>query len=340
MKHLGKGFTLGVLGLAAACGGGEKAPRAEDTAPAQEATGPDPCGLVSQSEMESLIGPLAEPPYRVDSDRRTDPNGEGCFYRARDYRNVTVVPDFEDGELSFRMLAGTGKSVSDILVGYDAETDTLEGAWDKIGSAFGQVIALKGKTSVQVDPLGSRLGLAGAIKVLSLALRRVENPLSYDGSAAARARPNESALARDPCSLVTRQEVEALMGPLAAAPRPAADGDGCDFPTPLEMFGVKVTRTLTVQWKDGFYALGQERSGMEGAAKAMAAQIDPDLPTIGANTTGEAEPWDERVTLVGGVVTVVRHDALLKIAGDGLGGFNEAKALALLRIAARRIQKD
>jgi len=62
-----------------------------------------------------------------------------------------------------------------------------------------------------------------------------------------------------------------------------------------------------------------------------------DIPSLGENAAGEKEPWDERITLLGGVVTVVRRDVLLGIAGNGVNGFDEAKALKLLRVAAQRI---
>lgn len=327
------------LGFAlAACGGAGGEQAADDVVASPDvASGADPCGLVSQAEMEGLIGPMSEPPYRVDSNRQSDATGEGCLYRAKDGRNVTVLVDFEDGEMGFRMLAGTGKAVNDILVGYDAETDTLEGGWDKIGSAFGQLIVLKGKASVQVDPVGSRIGLPGAVRVASMALKRIEAPLAYDGAKAARRRPPPKTADRNPCDLVTRKEAEALMGALRSDPTPSSDGEGCDFAPNLEFMGSKVTRTLKVQWTDGYYALGQERGALEGGAKIMAAQMDNDIPSIGATTMDQGEPWDERVTLLGGLVTVVRQDAMLQIAGDGLGGFDEKKAIELLRIAARRL---
>ncbi|HZD06015.1 MAG TPA: hypothetical protein VE173_13985, partial [Longimicrobiales bacterium] len=143
---------------------------------------------------------------------------------------------------------------------------------------------------------------------------------------------------RDPCSLVTRQEVEALMGPLRGDPHASEDGDGCVLPVDQEFFGEPVERVLEVQWRDGFYALGQERQAMGMAQRTMAAHMDPDIPSVGENVAGEAEPWDERITLMGGVVTVVKRDVLLRIAGDGLAGFDEVRAESLLRSALGRLQ--
>jgi hypothetical protein len=331
---------LAVLMAVAACGGGTPKGENVDTASQEDValpTGPDPCALVSQAEMEALIGPLAEPPFRVDSDRQPKADGEGCFYRARDRRNVVLSVDWEDGEMYFQMLAGIGQAITDILSGYDPATDTLEGNWDKVGSAFGQFIALKGKTSVQVDPLASRIGLEGAARLASIGLGRIGSPLDYSGAKATLARSEDAPQVRNPCALVTRQEAEALMGPLKSDPRPSADSAECDYPTTKEFLGSPVVRTLKVTWVDGFYAFGQERMGIEGGAKVMAAQMGDDLPALSQSAAGEAEPWDERVTLLGGLVTVVRRDVLLQLAGEGTDGFDEAKALAFLRIAAGRL---
>lgn len=330
-------WTLGVV-LAAACGGGgERAPGEQAVQDVALPPGPDPCSLVSAAEAETVMGPLAEPPFRVDRNREPAVDGEWCFYRARDRRNVAVLVDWEEGEQQFEMLAGTGQAITDILAGYDPATDTLEGEWDRVGAPMGQFIALKGKTAVWVDPLGARIGLGGAARLTTLALRRVGAPLDYSGARATLARAAEPPRSRNPCELVTRAEVEALMGPLKADPHPSEDGTECEFPTIQELFGSPVTRSLKVTWTDGFYAFGQERQGVAGGTRIMAAQVEADLPTLSREAAGEAEPWDERITLLGGLITVVKADVMLQTAGDGVAGFDEAKALALLRIAAGRL---
>lgn len=127
------------------------------------------------------------------------------------------------------------------------------------------------------------------------------------------------------------------MGKLRADPHPSQDGTECVFPVDASFMGYPVNQTLTVHWSDGFYEFGQGRASMGMASKMMARQMGPDMPRIGENVAGEKEPWDERTTLVGGVVTVVRKDVLLGVAGNGVNGFDEAKALKLLRLAAQRI---
>ncbi len=334
-----------LLGCGGGSGGGTgQAGGAGSAAPAATAANststPDPndaCTLVSQAEMEHYLGPLLEPPYRT-KDRKADPAGSGCLYRAKDLHNVSLEVDREDGEMAFRMLAGTGGKIEEVLAGADVSTDTLQAGWDRVGRAFGQLMALKGKGFVQVDPLGSRLDLPAQVAILKLALGRLEKPLGYDGARAARNRTDPGAKPRNPCSLVTRAEAEALMGKLRADPHPSEDGTDCVFPVDASFMGTPVDQTLGVNWSDGFYSLGRARLSAGMAPKVMAAHgMGSDLPALSQNAAGEKEPWDERMTLLGGVVTVVRRDVLLGIAGNGVNGFDEKKALQLLRLAAQRI---
>lgn len=65
--------------------------------------------------------------------------------------------------------------------------------------------------------------------------------------------------------------------------------------------------------------------------------MDTDLPSLSEEGAGGDEPWDERMTLVGGLITVVKGDVALQLNGEGVGGFDEKKALAMLRIAVRRL---
>lgn len=325
--------------LLLACGGSDDPRQGAPPAGATRATGPDPCTLVSAEEVAARLGPLGEPPYRVDDNRNADPAGDWCLYRAADGRHVQLYVDWTDGPLSFRMLAGTGGGVEEMLTGDAGAADTLEGAWEKAAMTFGQFIALKGATSVQLDPLGSRLDGAALAELAAIALGRVDAPLAYDGGAAAahRAPPREPG---DPCSLVSRQEAEALMGRLESAPEPAEDGSACRYPTPHRILGEPVVNELEVQWTGGFYTLGQNRQAMGLATATMAREFGEDVPAAGAGATAAGEPWDDFQGIMGGVMMAVTDDVLLQVAGHGVGGFGEEQARELLRIASRRLQGE
>jgi len=328
-----------LLGGLLACGGAGSEKGGEDSEGAQGVAstgGPDPCTLVSEAEMTGILGPLGERPYRIDNNRRTDPAGDDCMYRARDGHNISLSVDWEDGELLMKMSGATAGSVEKILGTQDVGVDTLEGAWDEVALPFGRLIARKGKTAVTVDPLGARVGQAAVVRIAAMALRRVGSPLSYDGGKAARDRQPDPP-ARNPCSLVTKQEAEGLMGRLRGDPVASADNSECDFPVDAEALGSPVTNTLTVQWREGFYSLGEELLATGMATKVMKQEMGGDIPALGTTSPGAEEPWAEMHVLLGGMVTVVKNDVLLKIAGHGVAGFDEEKAKALLRIAARRL---
>lgn len=328
------GFLLG--GLLACGGAGSKGENPEGAEGAASPGGPDPCALVSEAEMADILGPLGEPPYRIDNSRRADPAGSDCIYRARDGHNIALSVDWEDGEMVMRMTGATAGKAEQVLGTPDVGVDTLEGAWDEVALSFGQFLARKGKTLVQVDPLGARVGQAAVVRIAAMALRRIGSPLSHDGGKAARDRKPDPA-PRNPCSLVTRQEAEGLMGRLRGDPVASADNSECEFPVDAEMFGSPVTNTLTVEWRDGFHSLGQELLATGMASKMMNQEMGGDVPTLGASSSDPQEPWAEMHVLLGGMVTVVKNDVLLKIPGHGVGGFDEEKAKALLRIAVGRL---
>ena len=127
------------------------------------------------------------------------------------------------------------------------------------------------------------------------------------------------------------------MGNLREPPHASEDGTECVFPLAAAFAGTSVDRSLRVQWSDGFYSFGEERQATGMAAKAMAKAMGPDIPAIAESSATAREPWDERITLLGGMIMVVKRDVLLKIAADGVGGFDEAKAMTLLRSALGRI---
>lgn len=342
-KGNGTGRSSALLlaaGLVFGCGADDRATGsgvpAQRDEPVESSDGRDPCALVSGAEVEELIGPLLEDPYRVARDRAAVPDGDGCLYRARDYRSVAVHVTWEGGRLEFDMMAGVGGHVEDLLGGRDMGADTLDVAWDRVALPFGTLLAQKGDVAITVDPIGSRLDLSGAARIAEIALGRLEAPLPYDGATVTRTRAATDVTPTDPCSLVTRAEVEALMGRLRTDPVPSGDGTSCSFPVDRDIMGSPLVRSLDVQWSDGFYALGQQRLALGMATNLMTLRMDPDLPYL-ADEAEDEDPWDERITLLGGVIAVVKRDVLLGIPADGALGFGEEEALALLRSAAGRI---
>ena len=322
--------------VTAACARGDSPRAVGEGAVAAEVgpTGEDPCTLVSQPEMERFLGPMGEPPYRVDNSRRADPAGEDCLYRDRSGRYVVVGVDWDGGPMLMRLMGATAMAAEDLLGTRSMGADTLEGAWDEAGISFGRLVVLKDSSAVTVDPIGSRLDLGGQARIAALALSRIHSPLPYDGASAARSRPPDPA-PRDPCSLVTRAEAETLMGPLRTDPRPSEDGDGCDFTLVEELLGVPIVIPLRVEWRDGYYQLGEERLAT-GMAQTVMGQAMGEIPDLSRDGSGADAPWDDSQSLLGGRVIVVAHDMLFETIGTGVNGFDEARAAALLRMAVLR----
>lgn len=333
-------FRLILCGLGlwlTACGGSSGAARGDadgDPGGVPSSDSRDPCTLISRAEMERLVGPLGEPPYRAGADRQADPAGDQCVYRDRDLRPVAIEVDWDGGPLLMQLLGGTALAAEDMLGTRDLGADTLWGSWDQIQVSFGRMVALKDSTAVTVDALGARLNQAAQAGLAAVALSRIGSPLAYDGSRAARSRPAAPG-AGNPCSLVTRAEAESLMGPLRNEPTPSEDGTQCTFVLREELFGSPVEQSLTVQWADGFHALGEERLAT-GMAATMMAQEMGEIPRLATDGSGPGEPWNEVQVLLGGRVTVVGRDLLLQAVATGVGGFDEDRALQLLRIAMRR----
>ena len=334
-------WALALVGLLASCSrggageaGGEGAANEAMGGDDADPTGPDPCTLVSQAEMERYTGPLSEPPYRIDKNYQPDPAGDHCLYRDRSRRYVILDVDWDGGPMLLQMLGGTALAAEDFLGTRDMSADTLEGTWDQAVVTFGRLVALKDSTAVTVDPMGSRLGRGDQARIAALALSRARSPLEYNGARATRSRPADPA-PRDPCSLVTRAEVEALMGPLRADPTISKDGTECNFVLQGEMLGYPIENMLKVQWSLGYHELGMER-GSAGMAQTVMSKDMGEIPELQQNSGGAGEPWDDEQILLGGRVTVVARDILFQTLGTGIGGFDEAKAKALLRIAVRR----
>jgi hypothetical protein len=328
--------TWTVVALLAACARGEPQSSGGDAARADQTdpTGSDPCTLVSQAEMERFMGPLGEPPYRVDNNRRADPKGDDCLYRDRTGRYVVLGVDWDGGPLLMKIAGATAMAAEDLLGTRDMSADTLEAAWDEAGITFGRLIALKDSTAVTVDPMGSQLDRGAQARIAALALSRVNSPLPYNGASAARSRPPDPA-PRNPCTLVRRAEAEALMGPLRGDPTPSDDGTECTFTLREEAFGSPIVNSLTVAWRDGYYMLGEERLAT-GMAETVMTQDMGEIPELARNSSGEGEPWDDSQVLLGGRVIVVAHDMMFQAIGTGFNGFDEAKATELLRIAVQR----
>ena len=151
-------------------------PFAEPAASTAVRPGPDPCGILSRSDAEAVLGRLVVAPYRVrEGGALADPGGRSCAYYSGRHRALVLTPHFADGADELRSIRARGGLGAIGVVDRAAEAgDTLEGPWDEAAlGAYGQLAALKGDRMLEIAYLTSSTDLAGAIRLAAAALPRL-----------------------------------------------------------------------------------------------------------------------------------------------------------------------
>ena len=300
----------------------------------------DPCALLTRPEAEQVLGPLRHDPYRVDGSGNPLAEGGACRYETATGRHLIIDVTFEGAQLGMRAIT-LGVQIASPVFGNDSvQLASLRGHWDELHLLPGHLMVRKGDAMADVGYQGSGTGIAGAAKLADQALARVGSPLPYDGAAAARSAPGPLVPPRDPCTLVSRVDVEAIIGRLARDPQSAPDQGSCTYTLATRRGLGGQTVLLTVQWRDGFAALegarytaslvqrqvggpppgaaaGDSQFGkfMQQVQGAMRAQgIGTQMGDGGLVTdTAVAGPWDEAALLSGLSFSAVKRDVLLSV---------------------------
>jgi hypothetical protein len=356
-------LILGVVFVACGQSGGTSSDAGEGGAAASGASGGhDPCSLLEPKEVEAVMGPLAGPPFRThDSpeDNAPDANGKVCVYETADFSNIRLSIEWEDGAMLLKAVSLPGRIVSGAVPeSQSGRLDTptaakesitknllpggvqMAGEWDE-AMALGccQIYALRGDTLVTFDFRGWRDDMKGAATILDKALVRIEKPLSIDGRAgndAAAKREAQRPQKRDACSLLTRAEVEAILGPLLADPETKSkDNSDCwyrftqaesenstlkDAPEAFKsilggLTGGKtglvsgaVDTAVTITWRGGFRTMHDGQMVAGAAAGAYAG-----LPGMPKREEGKLEgPWTE-ASQTSLAFTAVKKDVAVSI---------------------------
>jgi hypothetical protein len=316
-------------------------------------SGADPCALVSRAEAEQVLGTLRHDPYRMDGSGDPDPEGSVCRYETQTGRHLGMDVSFDGALIGMRAI-GLGAQIASPVFGADsAKIAALGGHWDEARLLPGHLMARKGDAMVDMDYFGSRAGLPGAARLADIALGRIGSPLPYDGAAAARTAPGPLVTPRDPCTLVDRGDVEAILGKLAGDPSPDPDQSGCTYTLAASrgLGGQEVH--LQVQWRDGFMALEGSRStaalvqqhvgvsvpagaGADSGFGKFMQQVQGALRSQGVGTqmgnggvvtdTAVAGPWDEASLIAGVGFSAVKEDVLLSLDLRTIP-YDQAKAL-------------
>ena len=264
----------------------------------------DPCVLVSRAEAEKYLGPLMADPYRVGGDKKPDAKGSACLYRAASGQSIKIEPTFSGGQMAMKMYRMTGSLTNQVMVDESGQADTLEGDWDDVRVDFGMLHALKGDVMIEVDANSSHAGAFGAGALADIALKRLPHPLSYDGARAAEHAPGPLVAPRDPCSLVTKEEAAAILGPLVG--EPTSRGSSCTFPikNPLgPLANGPMLVVLQVEWSGGYEALAGAKRTTATVMQKVGGNMEMAQGQVGGPGGGKLEK-----KAAGGQVSAVDSD--------------------------------
>lgn len=132
------------------------------------------CDLLPRAEAEAVLGPLVVEPYRAS--REHPPlalaEGHGCAYFTQGHRVFVVVPTWTDGEQTFKLEAGLGGLLKQVL---PQELVVFKGPWDQAqtSAGTGALLFLKGDRLLEVHYLTSAADRGGAVKLAAAAMRRL-----------------------------------------------------------------------------------------------------------------------------------------------------------------------
>jgi hypothetical protein len=291
-----------------------------------------PCDWISRADAEKAFGePLTADPVRVRSAENAVPqaDGDGCLYQLKS------TSAFSEGKVAIEVVADdagamqTGFSgvpdVEAVFKSKESHGDSVvDGRWDfESGLPGGIAMLRKGRIVIQVFAFGKAdqgKALAGAV------LDGIPDlPFTND-----LADPHAKSQDPDPCSLITRAEAEAELGPLTMAPfrsrenSAIAHGNGasCSYYTGKHRaFVVTPTFERGAMRYKMMSGVGSMVSGVLGGAKS------PD--TLDG-------PWDQLSTNATGSLTLLKGDKMLEMQYKSSTA-DFAHAVKLARAAATKL---
>jgi len=267
----------------------------------------DPCSLLDPKEVEAVFGgPLGTAPYRGSNDNPTA-DGSDCVYRSANFQSIILSVNFDGGQQAYHvsdfvgnLVKGTG-AVNDktkkAMVSEDGSE--IAGEWDEAKlTPFTCCVfnALRADQMISIDFTGSSATLKQAAGLVDAALKRMDKPLSLDGGAnvaAAKAFLSTRPARRDPCSVLSQAEAEAILGKLIAPP--VAQADSCSYELPPQ--GIRQIYELRYRWRGGNYDFRTDLQAAKMAGTALGTmelktttqERVPDAPAAtGADSSGAA----------------------------------------------------
>lgn len=302
----------------------------------------DPCSLLDPKEVEGVLGaPLATPPFHTQGGA-PQAGGENCTYEDAGFHTIVVEVSWSGGAMVWRMFGSvasmTNQGPTKGML-HLADGSEIAGEWDEARvMTCCTFMALRGDQTVSIDIGGTTsVTIPQAAKLADAALKRLDKPLSIDGTRAvepaiafeAAHRPKHG----DPCTLLNRAEAEAVMGRLSGDP--TSKGDTCTYPRQREG-NIGMDTELTVQWKGGFRTIRENTSMIQGFAKGFASSINVTSPeatkdlekTLGGAPAAANPAWEASGPTVAGGFSAAKKDVLIRIESLGLKQEQKEKVLA------------
>jgi hypothetical protein len=325
------GAALAICTLLCACGHRQQvtSPHSSDEASSGAAVPPmaqsenaefhydDPCSLLTPAEVEAALGaPLGTPPYR-GSGISPDPRGSDCIYQTVNFQDVILSVTFKGGQQVYHlgdfisgMINGSNGVMSDkakkAIVSEDGSQ--IAGEWDEAKlTPFNCCIfnALRADQMITIDFTGSTMTLKQAAGLVDAAFKRIDKPLSLDGGAnvaAAAAFLKTRPQRKDPCSVLTQAEVEAILGKLAAAPK--SEDDVCTYQLPQQPGFPPRIYDLQFFWSSGndrfrsdLHTAGIAGAALGGMTVQTIKQVQITTPAAGAGGTSVTQTKDVGETI-------------------------------------------
>jgi hypothetical protein len=273
-----------VLGMLAGCSHKSSPPTASTAAgppaaAAASADNPDeqdPCALLDPKDVEAALGaPLAVPPYRSSNATvGASSDGNACVYETSKFRYMTLEVTYEGGAQAYsmgNMVKGLMKSgggddehAANVKKNFRLDDGTeMTGEWDEASlTAMNCCIfsALRGDQLIQIDFTATPMTLKQAATLVDSAYKRIDKPLQIDGSAAVSAAKQLNQTRPKPvdvCSILTADEVAAILGPGAT---PQSHGqNGCTYAMPVPAGALPQVYELNLRWQGGYYQWRSDR---------------------------------------------------------------------------------
>jgi hypothetical protein len=307
--------------------GSQQAPIAQRGS--DESPNDDPCSLLEPKEVEAVLGaPLAVPPYRTGGNAPNGPSahGDNCAYETADFHQILLKVHFTDGAQAYnvggyanKLIAGHPDAATKKAFRLDDGTE-LPGEWDEARlTAMNCCLfwTMRGDQAIQIDFTGSDATLPQAAQLVNAAYRRIDKRLTIDGAAgveAAKAHYKQRPQKVQTCKLLSRAEVEAIIGKLTADP--TGKDEDCDYSVADPAYpGVTLVHEVSIIWLDGYRNFRQAPHIAGIAMGALMANTPFEKKAAAAQ---EREPAEESGPWL--------H------AGDGSNGFMAVKKDVLVTV--------